>query len=59
MSKNRGLFISETKSAEKMNMMLEGTREELKQEQDLEDNGGDRAQEDAGPAGIMLQKLLH
>jgi hypothetical protein len=38
MSRNRGLFISETKSAEKMNMRLEATQEELEQEQDLQEN---------------------
>jgi hypothetical protein len=38
MSRNRGLFISKTKSTEKMNMRLEATQEELEQEQDLQEN---------------------
>jgi hypothetical protein len=33
MIRNRGLFNSETKSAEKMNMRLEATQEELEQEE--------------------------
>lgn len=39
-------------------MSSKATQEESEQEQDLEDDGGDRVQEDAGPADVMLQELV-
>jgi hypothetical protein len=42
-----------------MNIRLKSTQEESQQGHDLDDDGGDGAEEGVGPAGIILQELVH
>jgi hypothetical protein len=58
-NKREDLSICEHEVAARDDHEAESTKEECKQGHDLDDDSGEGAEEGAGPAGVILQELVH